>query len=259
MKRVLQILAAIVTLCVAVAVVLVVVHVVEQRTQKAYKPVLYLYPEQERTMTVTLDLKGTLDTVYPAPERVTSVDGRTRASWTVGAARDGTLTDTSGRTYPSIFWDATMALPEPDAGFVVSRDDAVAFLEDKLAQLGLNEREAADFITYWAPRMRAHDYTFVSFDASAYTRRAAYSFADAAGEAVTPDTFIRVFMSIREADASTVAEPQILTPPPPRSGLPRSNGAEPSDRGGWRERAKMRHSRHNGTKCGEMKAPRTGR
>ena len=40
MKRVLQILAAIVTLCVAVAVVLVVVHVVEQRTQKAYKPVL---------------------------------------------------------------------------------------------------------------------------------------------------------------------------------------------------------------------------
>ena len=219
MKRVLQILAAIVTLCVAVAVVLVVVHVVEQRTQKAYKPVLYLYPEQERTMTVTLDLKGTLDTVYPAPERVTSVDGRTRASWTVGAARDGTLTDTSGRTYPSIFWDATMALPEPDAGFVVSRADAVAFLEDKLAQLGLNEREAADFITYWAPRMRAYDYTFVSFDASAYTRRAAYSFADAAGEAVTPDTFIRVFMSIREADASTVAEPQILTPPPPRSGF----------------------------------------
>ena len=219
MKRVLQVLAAIVTLCVAVAVVLVVVHVVEQRTQKAYKPVLYLYPEQERTMTVTLDLKGTLDTVYPAPERVTSVDGRTRASWTVGAARDGTLTDTSGRTYPSIFWDATMTLPEPDAGFVVSRDDAVAFLEDKLAQLGLNEREAADFITYWAPRMRAHDYTFVSFDASAYTRRAAYSFTDAAGEAVTPDTFIRVFMSIREADASTVAEPQILTPPPPRSGF----------------------------------------
>ena len=219
MKRVLQVLAAIVTLCVAVAVVLVVVHVVEQRTQKAYKPVLYLYPEQERTMTVTLDLKGTLDTVYPAPERVTSVDGRTRASWTVGAARDGTLTATSGRTYPSIFWDATMALPEPDAGFVVSRDDAVAFLEDKLAQLGLNEREAADFITYWAPRMRAHDYTFVSFDASAYTRRAAYSFADTDGEAVTPDTFIRVFMSIREADASTVAEPQILTPPPPRSGF----------------------------------------
>ncbi len=219
MKRVLQVLAAIVTLCVAVAVVLVVVHVVEQRTQKAYKPVLYLYPEQERTVTVTLDLEGTLDTVYPPPERVSSADARTRASWTVDAARDGTLTDTSGRTYPSLFWDATMELPEPDAGFVVSRDDAVAFLEDKLAQLGLNERESADFITYWAPRMRAHDYTFVSFDASAYTRRAAYSFTDADGETVTPDTFIRVFMSIREADATTVAEPQILTPPPPRSGF----------------------------------------
>ena len=207
----------IVALCAAFVLFLVVSHAMED--QRSYKPVLYLYPEQEQAVTVALDLEGALDTVYPAPDQATSADGRTRASWTVDAATDGTLTDASGREYPSLFWDATMALPEPDSGFVVSRDEAVPFLEDKLAQLGLNEREAADFITYWAPRMRAHDYTFVSFDASAYTRRAAYSFADTDGEAVTPDTFIRVFMSIREADASTVAEPQILTPPPPRSGF----------------------------------------
>ena len=32
------------------------------------KPVLYLYPQEERQLTVTLDLEGTLDTVYPAPD-----------------------------------------------------------------------------------------------------------------------------------------------------------------------------------------------
>ena len=50
---------------------------------------------------------------------------------------------------------------------VVAREDAVPFLEEKLALLGLSDRESADFITYWAPRIRAYEYTFVSFDASA--------------------------------------------------------------------------------------------
>ena len=180
MKRILQVLLVVVALCAAVVLFLVVSHAMED--QRAYKPVLYLYPEQEQAVTVALDLEGTLDTVYPAPDQAASADGRTRASWTVDAAPDGTLTDASGREYPSLFWDATMALPEPDSGFVVSRDEAVPFLEDKLAELGLSDREAADFITYWAPRIRSHEYTFVSFDASAYTQRASYGFTDASGE-----------------------------------------------------------------------------
>ena len=217
MKRILQVLLVVVALCAAVVLFLVVSHAMED--QRAYKPVLYLYPEQEQAVTVALDLEGTLDTVYPAPDQATSADGRTRASWTVDAATDGTLTDASGRTYPSLFWDATMALPEPDSGFVVSRDEAVPFLEDKLAELGLSDREAADFITYWAPRIRSHEYTFVSFDASAYTQAASYHFTDEAGARVEPDTFIRVFMTIREARADTVVQPQSFTAPPARMGF----------------------------------------
>ena len=183
------------------------------------KPVLYLYPQEERQLTVTLDLEGTLDTVYPAPDIQRTTERGTQASWTVTAAPDGTLTDQAGRTYPSLFWDGEMTLPDPDAGFVVSREDVVPFLEDKLAQLGLTDREAADFITYWAPRMRAYEYTFASFDASVYTQRASYSFTDEAGASVTPDTFIRVFMTIREADANTVVQPQTFAPPPTRTGF----------------------------------------
>ena len=104
------------------------------------KPVLYLYPQEERQLTVTLDLEGTLDTVYPAPDIQRTTERGTQASWTVTAAPDGTLTDQAGRTYPSLFWDGEMTLPDPDAGFVVSREDAVPFLEDKLAQLGLTPR-----------------------------------------------------------------------------------------------------------------------
>ena len=42
---------------------------------------------------------------------------------------------------------------------------------------------------------------------------------DEAGASVTPDTFIRVFMTIREADANTVVQPQTFAPSPTRSGF----------------------------------------
>ena len=206
--------ALIVVSCLLVAVLafLVAYDMVTWRDGLSEKPVLYLYPQEERQLTVTLDLEGSLDTVYPAPDDQRATERGTQASWTVMASPDGTLTDASGRTYPSLFWDGPVRQEPPQQG-------AVPFLEEKLALLGLSDRESADFITYWAPRIRAYDYTFVSFDASAYTQRASYSFTDEAGATVTPDTFIRVFMTIREADANTVVQPQTLAPSPTRTGF----------------------------------------
>ena len=188
-------------------------------SQPAYKPVLYVYPEREQSLTVSLEVEGELGTVYPAPDALETTDRGTQASWTVTASPDGTLTDQGGRTYPSLFWDGEMTLEAPEQGFIVAREDAVVFLEEKLALLGLTDKEAADFITYWAPRIRANEYTFVSFDASSYTARARYSFTDEAGALVEPDTFIRVFMTIRAADANEVVTPQVFGPTPTRSGF----------------------------------------
>ena len=187
--------------------------------QPAYKPVLYVYPEREQSLTVSLDVEGELGTVYPAPDALETTDWGTRASWSVTASPDGTLTDEGGRTYPSLFWDGEMTLEAPRQGFIVAREDAVPFLEEKLALLGLTDKEAADFITFWAPRIRANEYTFVSFDASSYTARARYSFTDEAGAPVEPDTFIRVFMTIRAADANEEVTPQVFGPTPTRSGF----------------------------------------
>ena len=183
------------------------------------KPVVYVYPEEEQGLTMTIDVKGTLDMVYPAPERQVQTEEGTRASWTISAAPDGTLTDASGRSYPYVFWEGPVRQDTPERGFIVAREDAVPFLEEKLALLGLGDKEAADFITYWAPRIRANEYTFVSFDASSYAQQVTYSFADEAGVPVEPDTFIRVFMTIRAADANEVVTPQVFGPTPTRSGF----------------------------------------
>ena len=61
------------------------------------KPVIYLYPEQETDVRVTLDLAGELTCAYPAYG-----DG-----WSVRAAPDGTLTDESGQTYRYLYWEGT--------------------------------------------------------------------------------------------------------------------------------------------------------
>ena len=51
------------------------------------------------------------------------------------------------------------------------------------------------------------------------TAASGVTLTDEAGASVTPDTFIRVFMTIREADANTVVHPQTFAPPPTRTGF----------------------------------------
>ena len=217
MKKALIILSCVVVAGLAFATAFLLTYDREQGVSE--KPVLYVYSPQEQLVTVSVDVDGAIDTVYPAPDALETTDWGTQASWTVTASPDGTLTDASGRTYPSLFWDGPVGQESPEEGFVVAREDAVPFLEEKLALLGLTDKEAADFITYWAPRIRANEYTFVSFDASSYTAHARYSFTDEAGAPVKPDTFIRVFMTIRAADANEEVTPQVFGPTPTRSGF----------------------------------------
>ena len=48
-------------------------------------------------------------------------------------------------------------------GFVIKGEDSAKFLEEKLAILGLNEKEAEEFIVYWLPRLEANKYNYIRF------------------------------------------------------------------------------------------------
>ena len=164
------------------------------------KPVIYLYPEAETEVTVSLDYGGELTCVYPA------FDGGT--SWSVTAAPDGTLTDAAGQTYNYLYWEGVSdADYDFSEGFCVPGGDTAAFLEDALAHLGLTRREANEFTVYWLPRMEGNAYNLISFQTSAYTDRARLT-ADPA-----PDTVLRVFMAWRPLSAPADIPPQALTAP----------------------------------------------
>jgi hypothetical protein len=152
----------------------------------AYKPVIYLYPEKEMQVSVDLTLDGKLTCTYPAYNN----------GWNVTATPDGTLTDTNGKTYNYLYWEGeTYAQYDMSKGFCVKGEDTAVFLEDALAKLGLNRREANEFIVYWLPQMEQNPYNIISFQTDAYTNAAELKVSP------EPDTLIRVFMSWKKADS----------------------------------------------------------
>lgn len=165
---------------------------------KDYKPVIYLYPEKEIEVSVSLTLDGRLTCTYPAYN-----DG-----WKVTASPDGTLTDIKGQTYNYLYWEGeTYAQYDLTKGFCVKGEDTAAFLESALDRLGLTRREANEFIVYWLPLMEQNSYNIISFQMDIYTDAAQLEVSPA------PDTLIRVFMAWQAADGFVELPEQELTAP----------------------------------------------
>lgn len=162
------------------------------------KPVIYLYPEQETDVRVTLDLAGELTCAYPAYG-----DG-----WSVRAAPDGTLTDENGQTYRYLYWEGTSEVDyDFSTGFCVAGEDTAAFLEDALAKLGLTREEANEFIIYWLPQMQDNVYNLISFQQESYTDSAKLTIDPA------PDTLLRVFMAWQPSEQFVDLPAQELSAP----------------------------------------------
>ena len=161
------------------------------------KPVLYLYPEEVTDVTVELDYVGELSCTYPAYN----------GSWHVTAHPDGTLIDETGMAYNYLYWEGSDQSWTMDQGFCVAGSDTAAFLEDALQRLGLNRREANEFIVYWLPQMEDNPYNLICFQGDAYTASAKLTVSP------TPDTVIRVFMTWKALDAPVEIDPQELDAP----------------------------------------------
>lgn len=162
------------------------------------KPVIYLYPEEVIDVTVKLDYAGELTCTYPAYSN----------GWSVTAHPDGTLVDEKSQTYSYLYWEgSSVDCADFSEGFCVTGTDTAAFLEESLASLGLNRREANEFIVYWLPLMEDNPYNLISFQRDAYTDIARLDVSPA------PDTVIRVFMAWQPLNAPVEIPAQELTAP----------------------------------------------
>lgn len=119
------------------------------------KPIIYLYPTEETNIEVKVGKPENLTHTYP------KYDG----SWRVTAKPNGDLKDLeTGRNLYALYWEGINTVePNLQEGFIVKGEDTIEFLEEKLETLGLNEREANEFIIYWLPKLESNKYNYIRF------------------------------------------------------------------------------------------------
>lgn len=161
------------------------------------KPIIYIYPKEKLQVEVSYPAHKKFDVCYP----------EYNSKWSVTAYPDGTLEDKEGKQYYALYWeDVTNTNVKIDKGFVVKGLDTASFLEEKLALLGLNEKEANEFIIYWLPHMQSNNYNLISFKNEALYNEYELNVNP------SPDTLIRVYMIYKPLDSYIEVEPEILTP-----------------------------------------------
>lgn len=148
----------------------------------AYKPIIYIYPEQEQNVKVTLGSSDELLVSYPVYNN----------GWNVLVKPDGTLIDNkTNRELYSLYYESenNVNFKIENEGFVISKDEIIPFLEEKLEILGLNPREQEEFIIYWLPILQKNNYTYIRFATNEEINNNMSLQVEP-----SPDTMIRVLM-----------------------------------------------------------------
>ena len=149
------------------------------------KPIIYLYPEKTQEIAVQLDYDGEFTHTYP----------KYNNGWKVTAKPDGTLFDADNKEYYALYWEGKPNNGfKIDQGFVVPGEQTIDFLENTLSKLGLNRKEANEFIIYWLPKMENNPYNLIHFSTTQYEEMARLNITP------KPETLIRVMMVFKPLD-----------------------------------------------------------
>jgi hypothetical protein len=164
----------------------------------AKKPVIYLYPTSEQTVSVNLEYKGKLTCTYP----------EYKDQWKVKAKPDGTLTNLAdNRQYSYLYWEGISNNKlDMSKGFVVKGNETEKFLQQKLEYLGLTPKEYNEFIVYWLPLMKDNKYNLITFAGEDYENLAQLKISP------KPDSILRVMMLFKPLNKPIKIEEQELKP-----------------------------------------------
>lgn len=165
----------------------------------AKKPVIYIYSDvDDKYVEVSLDTQEKMLCEYPKRDE--------NGIWKVVVNRDGSVTDLDGKEYNYLFWEAENTVEyDFSKGFCIKGSDSREFLDKALKDIGLNRKEANEFIIYWLPQLEANEWNLISFQTDKYTEN--YDLR------VHPhcDNMLRVFMTFKKVDGPVEIKKQDLS------------------------------------------------
>lgn len=159
------------------------------------KPNIYLYS----TGPTAFNVKVTLEGVMTASDPVYTPSG-----WSGVAHDDGMI----NRTIPYLFYEfATRSAFNQQYGWCIATSDFAAWCEGELADLGLNERERADFVDYWKHVLPDSPYISIYLQPRALVERIAKLHVTPA-----PDAILRLFFFVVPGEEyEEIPHPQIMS------------------------------------------------
>ena len=161
------------------------------------KPIIYIYPEEDMNVEVTVSNPEKFTVTYPKYEN----------GWKVKALTDGTLIDKNNKKYYALYWEGNGDKDSINKdGFVVKGEDSASFLEEKLEILGLNYKERNEFIMYWLPKLESNKYNYIRFKT-----REEIDNNMKLNINPEPDTLIRVMMEYKGLDKKIKLKEEKLT------------------------------------------------
>ena len=163
------------------------------------KPIIYLYPEEEQLVEVKLLKEQNITVSYP----------KYNNNWQVIAKPNGDLKDIkTNRNLYGLYYEAknNESKINLEEGFCIKRENIVSFLEEKLSILGLNEREANEFIIYWLPRLEKNEYNYIRFASISKINKIM-----PLEVSPQPDTIIRVLMEFKGLNKEIKVKEQELS------------------------------------------------
>lgn len=163
-----------------------------------YKPVIYVYSAYDgQQVKVSLDTDNKITCEYPKRDE--------NGVWDVRAFENGSLilNNNNALIYNYLYWEGDGEVDfDFSSGYCVKGSDSAEFLEKILSEIGLNRREANEFIVYWLPRLEANKYNLISFQTENYTNE--YQLK------IEPKTsnILRVFMAFKGLEEPVEIEAQ---------------------------------------------------
>jgi hypothetical protein len=162
------------------------------------KPIIYIYPEEKTEVEIELIYDGKITTTYPKYPN---------GGWKVTSSSDGTLIDENNKEYYALYWEGKPKEPLGiEDGFVVSKEGTIAFLEEKLALLGLTSKESNEFIIFWLLILEKNEFNLIHFAGNDYLEQAELKISP------TPKTVIRIAMVFKGLDEEFDCPVQDLAP-----------------------------------------------